>query len=94
MAEQQVQTAPVLINVYVNDRDQSKVPLFHANPTQDSFQDEYWIQRLQRLQTGFGWTNEQTIVNAINSLQGDATTSKWTLVKQELLALIFYLIQI
>lgn len=85
-----------------NDREQLKVPLFHGDPAQDSFQAEYWIQRLQRLQNAFGWTNEQTLVNALNALRGralhfstflektfrgqNATTSNWPLFKQEFLA--------
>lgn len=100
-ADVQLPAAPPQVNVNVQDREQSKVPLFHADPAQDSFQAEYWIQRLQRLQTAFGWTNEQTIVNAINALRGDAlhfitflekafrnqgaTTTNWPLFKQEFL---------
>ena len=99
MADQGAQAAP--INVNVNDREQTKVPLFHGDPNQDSFQAEYWIQRLQRLQSAYGWTNEQTITNAINALRGDAlffptflektfrdenpTTTNWPLFKQEFL---------
>ena len=59
------------VNVVV-DREQSKIPLFHADPTHDSFQAEYWIDRLLRLQTANQWTDTQTLCHAINALRGDA----------------------
>jgi hypothetical protein len=99
MAEQQVQAAPVPINV--NIMYEPEVVLFHADPTQDSFPAEFWIEQLQRMQATFGWTNERTIFNAIDSLRGkavhfptflektfqgqNATTSNWPLFKQQFL---------
>jgi hypothetical protein len=52
--------------------DKEKIPLFHADAKQDSFQAEYWIQRLGRLQTAQNWTDSQTVCNAVNSLRGEA----------------------
>ena len=63
--------APPAINVNV-DRELTKIPIFHADPKQDSFQAEYWIERLSRLQIANGWSNAQTVANAINSLRSDA----------------------
>ncbi len=57
------------INV-LSDRDHMKVPLFHGDPNLDIFQAEYWIQRLQRLQILYGWTNRNLTSNAINALHG------------------------
>jgi len=57
------------VNVNI-DREQTKIPLFHADPKQDSFQPEYWIDRLVRLKTANAWTDAQTTCNAINSLRG------------------------
>ena len=59
------------VNVVV-DREQSKIPLFHADPAHDSFQAEYWIDRLQRLRVANQWTEAQTLCHAINALRGDA----------------------
>ncbi len=39
---------PAVINMNV-DRDQTKIPLFHADTAQDSFQAKYWIEQLDRL---------------------------------------------
>jgi hypothetical protein len=91
---------PQAINVNV-DREQSKIPLFHADPAQDSFQAEYWIERLDRLALANRWTNSQITCNAINSLRGDAlhfveflqesfrnneaTTTNWPLFKEQFL---------
>jgi hypothetical protein len=91
---------PPQINVNV-DREQTKIPLFHADPAHDSFQAEYWIERLDRLALANRWTNSQTTCNAINSLRGDAlhfveflqesfrnneaTTTNWPLFKEQFL---------
>jgi len=88
-------------NINVNvDREQTKIPIFHADPKQDNFQAEYWIDRLDRLRIANGWTNLQTVANAINSLRSDALhfvnflkatypnqdpTSNWALFKEEFL---------
>ena len=88
--------APVVI-----DREQSKIPLYHADPTHDSFQAEYWIDRLNRLQTANQWTEMQTLCHATNALRGDALhfiqylknnfadqdahTTNWQLFKQQFL---------
>lgn len=91
--------APVQ-NVVI-DREQSKIPLFHADPAHDSFQAEYWIDRLNRLQTANQWTDTQTLCHATNALRGDALhfiqylinnfadqnahTTNWPLFKQQFL---------
>jgi len=54
------------------DRENNKIPLFHADVTHDSFQAEYWIERLERLKQTNGWTDAQTCCNAMNALRGEA----------------------
>ncbi len=72
-----------------------KVPLFHGDPSLDSFLAEYWIQRLH------GWTNQILIDNSINVLHckalhfftflkgynedAGATQDNWPLFKTEFL---------
>jgi hypothetical protein len=47
-----------------------KVPLIYGDPNLDSFEEEYRVQRLQRLQTIYGWTNENIMSDAINIFFG------------------------
>ena len=68
MAE--VPAAPA-VNINV-DRELTKIPLFYSDPKHDSFQPEYWIERLVRLKVANGWTNAQTCANALNALRGRA----------------------
>ena len=91
---------PAQPNVVI-DREQSKIPLYHADPSHDSFQAEYWIDRLNRLQTANQWTDTQTLCHATNALRGDtlhfiqylknnfaeqnAHTTNWQLFKQQFL---------
>jgi len=88
--------APAPVNII--DRE-NKVPNYHADPTHDTFQAEYWIDRLQRLKVANQWTDSQTICHAINALRGDALyflqdlrnnyaeenadTTNWTLFKTQ-----------
>ena len=45
----EAQAAPATAPAQVAVIDKEKIPLFHADAKQDSFQAEYWIQRLGRL---------------------------------------------
>lgn len=69
MAEE-AQAQPAHAQAMVLDKE--KIPLFHADAKQDSFQPEYWIQRMNRLQVAHGWTDAQTVCHAVNSLRGEA----------------------
>jgi hypothetical protein len=42
----EAQAAPAAAPAQVAVIDKEKIPLFHADAKQDSFQAEYWIQRL------------------------------------------------
>jgi len=68
----EAQAAPATAPAQVAVIDKEKIPLFHADAKQDSFQAEYWIQRLGRLQTAHNWKDAQTVCNAVNSLRGEA----------------------
>jgi len=54
----------------LDNRELNKIPIFSGD-ARDHVQAENWLRRVERLKTTYNWSDEQTVINACNALQGN-----------------------